>query len=66
MLNRMSGDYTDVVRSTVTGDVSLTYEERKRLLEQELMEEEFPIYKEERWQGSLKRQTLSATSGRTR
>lgn len=39
MLNRMSGDYTDVVRSTVTGDVSLTYEERKRLLEKELMEE---------------------------
>lgn len=40
MLNRMSGDYTDVVRSTVSGDVNLTYEERKRMLEQELLEEE--------------------------
>lgn len=39
MLNRMSGDYTDVVRSTVTGDVNLTYEERKRLLEAELMDQ---------------------------
>lgn len=39
MLNRMAGDYTDVVRSTVTGEVNMTYEERKRLLEQELMDE---------------------------
>lgn len=39
MLNRMSGDYTDNVRSTVTGGVELTYEERKRLIEDSLSEE---------------------------
>ena len=40
MLNRMSGDYTDTVRSVVSGGVSLSYEERKRLLEEELESEE--------------------------
>lgn len=38
MLNRMSGDYTDNVRTSVTGGVELTYEERKKLLEDELEE----------------------------
>lgn len=38
MLNRMSGDYTDNVRTAVTGGVELTYEERKRLIEEELEE----------------------------
>ena len=38
MLNRMSGDYTDNVRTSVSGGVELTYEERKRLLEEELTE----------------------------
>lgn len=38
MLNRMGGDYTDVVRTNVTGGVELTYEERKRLIEEELQE----------------------------
>lgn len=38
MLNRMSGDYTDNVRTSVSGGVELTYEERKKLLEEELEE----------------------------
>lgn len=38
MLNRMSGDYTDNVRTSVSGGVELTYEERKRLIEEELSE----------------------------
>lgn len=38
MLNRMSGDYTDNVRTAVTGGVELTYEERKKLIEEELSE----------------------------
>lgn len=38
MLNRMSGDYTDVVRTSVTGGVELTYAEKKKLLEEELGE----------------------------
>lgn len=39
MLNRMAGDYTDNVRSTVSGGVELTYEERKKLIEDSLSEE---------------------------
>lgn len=38
MLNRMSGDYTDNVRTSATVGVELTYEERKKLLEAELEE----------------------------
>lgn len=38
MLNRMSGDYTDNVRTSATVGVELTYEERKKLLEAELGE----------------------------
>lgn len=40
MLNRMSGDYTDTVRSVVSGGVSLTYEERMKLIEDQLKGEE--------------------------
>ena len=39
MLNRMSGDYTDNVRTTVAGGVELTYEERRKLIEDALNEE---------------------------
>lgn len=39
MLNRMSGDYTDNIRSTVEGAVNLSYEEKKRLFDEKLREE---------------------------
>lgn len=40
MLNRMSGDYTDNVRSTVNAGVALTYDEKMKMLTDALEEEE--------------------------
>ena len=36
MLNRMSGDYTDRVEQVVSGALAMSYEERKKLLEEGL------------------------------
>lgn len=36
MLNRMSGDYTDKVEQMVSGALTMSYEERKRMLEEGL------------------------------
>ena len=40
MLNRMSGDYTDNIRSESVNKVQLSYEEKKAMLEAELRGEE--------------------------
>ena len=36
MLNRMSGDYTDKIEQTYSGALALSYEDRKKMLEEGL------------------------------